>query len=343
VRFSTWRHPTPCWNFSVLTVGIFLFQSFLWLGHRHVVFPIYVVFSAPVGNAAFWPTSGFLASFRLSGLLQAFWPSSGFLAFFRLSGLLQAFWPSSGFLAFFRLSSLLGGLFCILRIVLSASSGWIVLSTGYIYLVLSTNSLLYGLFCPHLLSGLFCLHYLSFATLGFAALCASCFIVVFFLSTRSSLLDFSVRSFGALSRCSVLLLYRDPVAFLRRSGFCAACSLATKKGESGEVPRPRPPGGRKVRHVSYAFAFVLLAPLLSVSSRWEFDFSFLSLDSSCLIWHQYTSACFDGEIRCFYSLFEWGETALTRPLRLAFVVFSVHYLYSGLFSFLSVFAGWCLS
>jgi hypothetical protein len=96
-----------------------------------------------------------------------------------------------------------------------------------------------------------------------------------FLSTRSFLLDFSVRSFGALLRCSVLLLYRDPVAFLRRSGFCAACSLATKKGESGKVPRP--PGGRKFRHVSYDFALVLLAPSLSVSSRCEFDFSLISL------------------------------------------------------------------
>ena len=47
---------------------------------------------------------------------------------------LPAFWPSSGFLAFFRLSSLLAGLFCILRIVLSASSGWIALSTGWIVL-----------------------------------------------------------------------------------------------------------------------------------------------------------------------------------------------------------------
>jgi hypothetical protein len=122
---------------------------------------------------------GFLAFFWLSGLLQAFWPSSDFLVFWLdcsvfcglfcphlLGGLfcLPAFWPSSGFLAFFRLSSLLAGLLCILRIVLSASSGWIALST--VWIVLSTPSLLCGLFCPHSL--------LSFG--------------------------FSVRSFGALSR-----------------------------------------------------------------------------------------------------------------------------------------------
>ena len=56
---------------------------------------------------AFWPSSGFLAFFWLSGLLLAFWPSSGFLAFFWLSGLHLAFWPSSGFLAFIWLSGLL--------------------------------------------------------------------------------------------------------------------------------------------------------------------------------------------------------------------------------------------
>ena len=37
------------------------FCPFLLIGRRHVVFPVYVVFSAPVGNAAFWPASGFLA------------------------------------------------------------------------------------------------------------------------------------------------------------------------------------------------------------------------------------------------------------------------------------------
>ena len=133
VRFSTWRHPTPCWNFSVLTVGIFLFQSFLWLGRRHVVFPVYVVF--PAGNAtfpvfglsfgllaiwhvlllAFWPFwhALHLAFLRLSGLAlgsPVLWRldmTSLCQHFFRLSGLLQAFWPASGFLAYFRLSGLL--------------------------------------------------------------------------------------------------------------------------------------------------------------------------------------------------------------------------------------------
>jgi hypothetical protein len=150
--------------------------------------------------------------------LQAFWPSSDFLVFwldcsvfcglfcphllgglFLSTGYTNLVLPTHSLLCGLFCPHLQGGLFCILRIVLSASSGWIVLSTGYIYLVLSTIS-----------------------SLRIFLSASSGWIV---LSTRSSLLDLSVRSFGALLRCSVLLLYRDPVAFLRRSGFCAACSL----------------------------------------------------------------------------------------------------------------------
>ena len=137
MRFSTWRHPTPCWKFSVLTVGIFLFQCFLWLGLQDVVFPVYVVCFWSFGIPRFWPAGLFRAFFGLSfdllvirhALLLAFWPfwHALHLAFLRLSGLalgspvlwrldmsdfalstlLQAFWPTSGFLAYFRLSGLL--------------------------------------------------------------------------------------------------------------------------------------------------------------------------------------------------------------------------------------------
>ncbi len=112
VQCSTSRHPT-CWNLSVLTVGNFLFQPFLWLGRLHVVFPIHVVFSVPASNAvlsvpadsghlALWPygLSGPALVFRYSCPVTLFCP--GPLASWlscplaRLAAWLRAFVPCFG-------------------------------------------------------------------------------------------------------------------------------------------------------------------------------------------------------------------------------------------------------
>ncbi len=108
------------------------------------------------------------------------------------------------------------------------------------------------------------------------SVCACCFLVDFSVHF-TSLLNFSVRSFGALSRHSVSLLYRDPVAFLWRSGF-APSVLWEQKG--------------------------LLAPSLSVSSRWEINF-FISL---------FEFITFD-LASIYFCLLRWGDQVFLLSVR----------------------------